>query len=140
MKSNLKNYGLTNLRAVIFICMAILFTNCSNNISQNSSDSLLPEKILRDHVSYFNQMDEEGVVNYISNAESADWMVHNVPLFESPDSTLEQIYYFRWWTFRKHIKQTPAGFVLTEFIRPVGHDEIGRASCRARLERAGWQE
>src|SRR5690625_4149032 len=122
MKSNLTNYGLSNLRAVTLICMGILFANCGNNLSQNSSESLLPEQILRDHVSYFNQMDEEGVVNYISNAEAADWMAHNVPLFESPDSTLEQIYYFRWWTFRKHIKQTPAGFVLTEFIRPVGHD------------------
>lgn len=111
-----------NLRVVTYICVGILFASCSHNISQSSSDSLLSDKILRDHVSYFNQMEEEGVVNHIPNSESADWMAANVPLFEAPDSTLEQIYYYRWWTFRKHIKETPAGFVLTEFIRPVGHD------------------
>src|SRR5262249_37403537 len=43
------------------------------------------------------------------------------PLFECPDEQLTQNYYFRWWTFRKHINQTPDGLVLTEFIRPVGH-------------------
>ena len=42
----------------------------------------------------------------------------------SPSSTartadIEEIYYFRWWTFRKHIKQTPDGFVITEFLPPV---------------------
>src|SRR5262249_10970554 len=28
-------------------------------------------------------------------------------------------YYFRWWTYRKHIKETPAGFVVTEFLSDV---------------------
>lgn len=122
MNSNIKEYSLNNLRLIISIFLGALLTNCVNNNVQNQSYSLLSEDILREHVSYFNQMDEEGVVNYISNAESADWLAANVPLFEAPDSTLEQIYYYRWWTFRKHLKQTPAGFVLTEFIRPVGHD------------------
>ena len=39
---------------------------------------------------------------------------------DCPDKDIEQIYYFRWWTFRKHIKQTPEGFVITEFLSPVG--------------------
>ena len=43
----------------------------------------------------------------------------NIPLFECPDKELEQTYYFRWWTYRKHIKQTPDGFVITEFLPPV---------------------
>jgi len=30
----------------------------------------------------------------------------NVPLFECPDKDFERTYYFRWWTYRKHIKQT----------------------------------
>ena len=44
----------------------------------------------------------------------------NIPLFECPDKDFEQIYYFRWWTYRKHIKQTPDGFVITEFLPHVG--------------------
>ena len=32
---------------------------------------------------------------------------------------MEEIYYFRWWTFRKHIKDTSDGKVITEFLPPV---------------------
>lgn len=111
----------TYSRLLFCICVVLLLAGCAEKSSQYSSDSILSDDILRDHVSYFNQMEEEGVVNYISNDSSADWLAENVPLFESPDSTLEQIYYYRWWTYRKHIKKTPAGFVMTEFIREVGH-------------------
>ncbi len=46
-------------------------------------------------------------------------MVANVPLFECPDSEIEEIYHFRWWTFRKHIKETTDGYVITVFLPEV---------------------
>jgi len=73
------------------------------------------------YVDRFSAADHEDVVNLVPNAQSWEWMTRNVPLFECPDKTIEEIYYYRWWTFRKHIKQTPAGVVLTEFILPVKH-------------------
>lgn len=73
------------------------------------------------HVERFNTMEDEPVVNLIPNAQAWEWMTANVPLFDCPDKQFEEIYYYRWWTFRKHIKQTPHGRVLTEFITPVGH-------------------
>jgi hypothetical protein len=69
----------------------------------------------------FNATDHETVVNLVPNAQAWDWMKRNVPLFDCPDPGLVEIYYYRWWTFRKHIKETPAGLVLTEFILPVSH-------------------
>ena len=48
-------------------------------------------------------------------------------LLDKHDKTIEQIYYYRWWTFRKHIKQTPAGRIVTEFIEPVRHAVRGDA-------------
>jgi hypothetical protein len=77
-----------------------------------------------DHAHYvakFNAADDEAVVNLVPNAQAWDWITNNAPLFDCPSGRLEEIYYFRWWTFRKHIKQTPHGRVLTEFIRPVSH-------------------
>ena len=59
------------------------------------------------------------MVNHIPNAAVCDWMARTVPLFECPDKDLEEIYYFRWWTYRKHITQTPDGFIVTEFLPPV---------------------
>ncbi len=43
----------------------------------------------------------------------------NIPLFDCPDNAITEIYYFRWWTYRKHIAKTPAGFIITEFLPPV---------------------
>ena len=76
------------------------------------------------YVDYFNSIDEENVVNFVPNAKAWSWMQGNIPLFECPDKVLEQIYYYRWWTYRKHIKNTSDGFVLTEFITSVGHAGI----------------
>jgi hypothetical protein len=75
----------------------------------------------RHYIDRFNAMEPEGVVNLVPNSQSWDWVRQNAPLFSCPDKALEEIYYFRWWTFRKHIKQTPAGTIVTEFIEPVRH-------------------
>ncbi|MBN1868449.1 glycoside hydrolase [Candidatus Sumerlaeota bacterium] len=82
------------------------------------------------HIDFFNGMEEEDVVNLIPNARSFEWIRENVPLFECPDRDFERVYYFRWWTFRKHIKETPDGFVITEFILPVRHAGVhNTVSC-----------
>lgn len=73
------------------------------------------------YVNRFNSEDVESVTNYVPNAVSKAWLAENIPLFECPDPEVEEVYYFRWWVFRKHIKATPAGFVITEFLKPVRH-------------------
>ena len=73
----------------------------------------------RHYVENFNRLDRETVATHIHNAAAWDWMAENIPLFECPDKDLEEIYYFRWWTYRKHIKQTPEGFIVTEFLPDV---------------------
>ena len=47
-----------------------------------------------------------------------------------PDSELELTYYYRWWAYRKHIEKTGAGYVITEFLRPVNHStDYNAISC-----------
>jgi hypothetical protein len=86
-------------------------------IAGGSADGyvLQPDQF-RDYVRQFNADDPENIVNFIPNDVKV-----NIPLFECPDKDFERIYYFRWWTFRKHIKQTEDGFVFTEFLDKVGH-------------------
>jgi len=84
------------------------------------------------HTEHFNTMETETIVTDIPNAESWPWLQKNIPLFECPDGVVEEIYYFRWWSFRKHIKQTPKGYVVTEFLPPVNHaGEFNTISCAA---------
>lgn len=89
------------------------------------------------YVERFNTMEPEGVVNLIPNAAAADWMWRNIPLFDCPDEAMREIYYFRWWCYRKHIKQTPVGRIVTEFIIPVRHAASHNAiSCATSMHLA----
>lgn len=101
---------------------AMLCAATGNGYAQTSSTGqVLTAAKLQRYVGYFNAIDTETVKNYVPNSQAAAWLSQHVPLFECPDTTIEKIYYYRWWTFRKHLKQTPDGFVFTEFITPMNH-------------------
>jgi hypothetical protein len=70
-------------------------------------------------VESFNRGDNELTTNSVPNALAWDWMKDNIPWFDCSDKEIQEIYYFRWWTFRKHLKQTPAGYIITEFLPSV---------------------
>ncbi len=72
-------------------------------------------------VEYFNRMEDENWTNLVSNAQSWEWLKANIPLFECPDAEVQEIYYFRWWSFRKHLIRTPGGFIFSEFLLPIRH-------------------
>jgi len=63
--------------------------------------------------------DDRGLEGHIPNDKALEFMERNVPRFDCPDEELERTYYFRWWTFRKHIRETPEGYVVTEFLPEV---------------------
>ncbi len=91
---------------------------------------LLDPEQFRRYVEYFNSMLPEDVINWIPDSRAWEWMRENIPLFSCPDPEVEEIYYYRWWAYRKHIKKTPAGFILTEFLRPVRHaGDYNAISC-----------
>ena len=68
------------------------------------------------YVDYFNKMEDENIRQAIPNDSAWGWMKKNIPLFECPQQNFEEIFYYRWWTLRKHIKKTEQGFVFTEFL------------------------
>lgn len=80
------------------------------------SSAILKAGDFKHHVDYFNAMEDENIAQLIPNSESWEWMKANIPLFECPQDNFEEMFYYRWWTLRKHIKQTPVGKAMTEFL------------------------
>lgn len=113
------------------ICLLLVHTGGAARGQTSSRMLVLDAESFKHHVDYFNGMVAENVVSDIPNAEAWAWMVKNIPFFSCPDPNVEQIYYYRWWAFRKHIKQTPAGYILTEFLSPVSHATDYNAISRA---------
>lgn len=92
---------------------ALLFTTI---VTAQQKPMLLKADQFRHYVTYFNGMEDENIVQAIPNAQSWDWMRKNIPLFECPQQNIEELFYYRWWTLRKHIKKTEQGYVFTEFL------------------------
>ena len=77
----------------------------------------------------------------IPNDQAWEFLSRNIPWFECPDAQIQETYYYRWWCFRKHLSKTPAGWVITEFLPPVGWaSKYNTISCAAghHLYEARW--
>jgi hypothetical protein len=99
-------------KLVILILAAFTGSNC---IAQ-TKPFVLKANSFKHYVDYFNTMEDENIAQAIPNAQSWDWLQQNIPLFECPQQNFEEIFYYRWWTLRKHIKKTEQGYVFTEFL------------------------
>ena len=76
------------------------------------------------HIERFNTMEDEPIANLVPNAEAWMWLKVNIPFFACEDKEVEEIYWFRWWSLRKHLRIDPVSkrHVFTEFLtkpRPV---------------------
>lgn len=101
----------------LFIVIACLNSSCKSGAGHSQGKSaILKEKDFKHYVDYFNKMEDENLKFAIPNDSAWAWMEKNIPLFECPQQNFEEIYYYRWWTARKHIKKTPLGFGITEFL------------------------
>ena len=96
-------------------------TFCIANVNTTSLDVDSAATVLRyddfaHYADYFNNMEDENIVTDIPNSGASAWMARNIPLFNCPDKDFEEMFYYRWWTLRKHIKRTPVGYGMTEFL------------------------
>ena len=79
---------------------------------------ILTSEKFKHYIQKFNEKDEE-LYAHIPNSKAWDFLQRNIPLFEIDEPLIEITWYFRWWTYRKHVKKTPDGYVITEFLPPV---------------------
>ena len=92
---------------------------CRGGVRRRAARRMLAPKQVRPFVDAFNKADKNDFKTTIPDADACSWIVRNVPRFECPQPELQEIYYFRWWTYRKHIRKTPGGYVITEFLPNV---------------------
>src|SRR5262245_30756260 len=113
---------ITRTRLLAFLAFGACFLGAAVGGAEDTF--VLQPDAFAHHFTRFNTMEDEPLTNFIPNTRSWSWFQQNAPLFECPDKEVDEIYYYRWWTFRKHIKQTPAGLVVTEFLTPMKHAGI----------------
>jgi len=52
-----------------------------------------------------------------------EWYKANIPFLEVPDREIQDVYYYRWSTYKRHIKYTDQqnGYIITEFHNAPGY-------------------
>ena len=110
-----KKYKLMAIPYKLCALAALLFSAASF-AQQKTSPAVLRASDFEHYVDYFNRMEDENVAQAIPNAQSWEFLQKNIPLFSCPQDNFEEVYYFRWWSLRKHLRQTPDGYVFTEFL------------------------
>ena len=114
-----RHNGRTDRLLALISLPAMMSVLAANGKPPGREAPVLGTAALERYVDAFNANDPERIETHIPNADAKFFLKANVPLFACPDRMLEEIYYFRWWTFRKHIKETPDGFVIIEFLPKV---------------------
>lgn len=100
-----------------FICILVGASLRGGEPVSSSAYVQLKPEAFASHISRFNAMEDENIVNLVPNKDSWAWLQGRIPLFECSASEVEEIYYYRWWALRKHLKKDEAGrLVFTEFL------------------------
>lgn len=102
-------------RTLFFLVLelALVTANAQHSFRQ---PAVLKASTFKHYVDYFNGMEDENIRQAVPNDSAWQWMMRNIPLFECPQQNFEELFYYRWWTLRKHIKKTEKGYVFTEFL------------------------
>jgi len=98
------------------------------------ASSAIPVAVLRptDYQHYIdlfrNQEREATGVEYlgVNGEDSWTWMQHEIPWFDSSNKQFEEMYYFRWYAWRKHLVSTPHGYVITEWLPKLDFPKPGQ--------------
>ncbi len=53
------------------------------------------------------------------------WMQHEIPWFDASDKQFEEMYYFRWYAWKKHLVKTPTGYIITEWLPKPAMADFG---------------
>ena len=98
-----------------------------DGLDLEASDRTLPgtESLLKTYVRRFNAKDVELYTNAVPNAAAESFMLANCPRFACPDKDIERTYYFRWWTFRKHLRHDLGVWTISEFLPKVSWSGAG---------------
>ena len=93
---------------------ALLLGVVGNGLAQRPSTAVLKPETFHHYTQKFEQQEQHATGKM--PVDSWSWLQANVPWFESSDKQFEEMYYFRWYAWQKHVVHTRRGWVITEWL------------------------
>jgi hypothetical protein len=97
----------------------LILISISSILTVSASAPILSLSRVEEWFCKFNADDEELYRNEFPNEKAFESFGPLIPRFECPDENIERIYYFRWWTYRKHLRRVKdgSGWVSLSFFQ-----------------------
>ena len=93
----------------------------SLGMGQGTGAAVLKPEGYRHYVEMFREQEREATGT--QGEDPWGWMEKEIPWFDSSDKQFEEMYYFRWYAWRKHLVETRRGYVITEWLpKPEAKD------------------
>lgn len=80
------------------------------------------------YVDLFHQQERDATGKLYEGEDGQDtwaWMQQSIPWFESSDKSVEEMYYFRWYAWKKHLVKTANGYLITEWLPKPAMADFG---------------
>ena len=107
--------AIASLAAAFFLTLAM-----PAQVSRNGSvPAVLRPADYRHYVEAFEQQELEATGKLYQGEGGEDpwtWMLREIPWFEASDKQFEEMYYFRWYAWKKHLVKAPSGYIITEWL------------------------
>jgi hypothetical protein len=92
----------------------LVVSTAAHLCAQESIFTTLKPENYRHFITQF--ANDEREVTGVEPTDEWPWLEANIPLFDSSDKQFEEMYYFRWYAWQKHVVTTKRGFVITEWL------------------------
>jgi hypothetical protein len=87
--------------------------------AQSSIPTVLQPADYHHYIETFQQQEREATGKLYEGEGGEDtwtWVQREIPWFDASDKQFEEMYYFRWYAWKKHLVHTPNGYLITEWL------------------------
>jgi hypothetical protein len=126
---------------IALVFASVLISGCKSMApsAKDVGHTLVADSVVDEYMGKFAR--QELLATGKASPSDQKWFRQEIPRLELPDKAIEEMYYFRWYAFAKHIYTTRDGWVITEFKDPVpwaGKFNTISASAGLQLREARW--
>jgi hypothetical protein len=91
----------------------------SPSLKAESNATVLKPADYRHYIDIFHEQERDATGKLYEGEGGEDtwtWMQHEIPWLDASDKRFEEMYYFRWYAWKKHLVKAPRGYVITEWL------------------------
>ncbi|HEY4381928.1 MAG TPA: glycosyl hydrolase family 65 protein [Acidobacteriaceae bacterium] len=104
---------------VQLLCSVVVLAQPKGEAKYEAQAAVLKPADYHHYVDLFHEQERDATGKLYEGEGGEDswmWMRREIPWFDASNKQFEEMYYFRWYAWKKHLVKTPGGYVITEWL------------------------